>query len=97
MDTRTGKIRQIYIDEMTEFEKRMSFDNRAYSIEDKMVALTGNEVESWEAMGLQQRKGWMRNHPCVCGSGKKFKKCCWDKFSGTGGCDMPEQTNRMFK
>ncbi|MCK5605990.1 SEC-C domain-containing protein [Candidatus Pacearchaeota archaeon] len=21
-------------------------------------------------------KGWMRNKPCLCGSGKKFKKCC---------------------
>ena len=23
--------------------------------------------------------GASRNHPCVCGSTKKFKKCCWDK------------------
>lgn len=22
-------------------------------------------------------KGYNRNHPCPCGSGKKFKKCCW--------------------
>ena len=22
-----------------------------------------------------------RNAPCVCGSGKKFKKCCWYKYS----------------
>ena len=23
-----------------------------------------------------------RNHPCPCGSGKKFKKCCIDKIRG---------------
>jgi len=21
-----------------------------------------------------------RNDPCPCGSGKKYKKCCWPKF-----------------
>lgn len=23
-----------------------------------------------------------RNDPCPCGSGKKFKKCCWGKEKG---------------
>jgi len=23
-----------------------------------------------------------RNEPCPCGSGKKFKKCCWNKTGG---------------
>lgn len=27
----------------------------------------------------KQRKSKYRNKPCPCGSGKKFKKCCWDK------------------
>jgi len=27
------------------------------------------------------RKNHMRNKPCPCGSGKKFKSCCWNKFS----------------
>lgn len=26
-----------------------------------------------------KRKGWMRNQPCPCGSGKKFKQCHWGK------------------
>ena len=25
------------------------------------------------------RKKVSRNAPCPCGSGKKYKKCCWDK------------------
>jgi len=24
-------------------------------------------------------KKYPRNEPCPCGSGKKYKKCCWDK------------------
>jgi len=24
-------------------------------------------------------KGCDRNKPCYCGSGKKYKKCCWIK------------------
>ena len=28
------------------------------------------------------RKNSMRNKPCGCGSGKKFKRCCWNKFNG---------------
>lgn len=23
--------------------------------------------------------GTLRNNPCVCGSGKKYKRCCWGK------------------
>ena len=30
---------------------------------------------------LFSRKNSMRNKPCGCGSGKKFKKCCWNKFN----------------
>lgn len=26
---------------------------------------------------------WGRNWPCVCGSGKKYKKCCIKIFEGT--------------
>jgi SEC-C motif len=30
-----------------------------------------------------------RNHPCSCGSGKKYKKCCWKK-------DIDPDPNRAF-
>jgi uncharacterized protein YecA (UPF0149 family) len=26
-----------------------------------------------------------RNDPCLCGSGKKYKKCCLDKDEARGG------------
>ena len=27
-----------------------------------------------------KNKNRFRNKPCPCGSGKKFKKCCWSKY-----------------
>lgn len=27
------------------------------------------------------RKNWMRNKPCPCGSERKFKKCCWRQYT----------------
>jgi preprotein translocase subunit SecA len=28
---------------------------------------------------INQNKRVSRNDPCPCGSGKKYKDCCWDK------------------
>ena len=41
----------------------------------------GTDLTKIKHMGKQRRRNWMRNQPCVCGSGVKFKKCCWLKFS----------------
>jgi uncharacterized protein YecA (UPF0149 family) len=30
---------------------------------------------------LRKQPKVQRNDPCPCGSGKKFKVCCWDKAS----------------
>jgi hypothetical protein len=32
-------------------------------------------------IAVPRRKTFMRNKPCLCGSGKKFKACCWSKYS----------------
>ncbi len=50
--------------------------------ERKLVPLSDRQFEELKPMGRKQRKGYMRNQPCICGSGKKFKKCCWDTFGG---------------
>lgn len=42
--------------------------------------LTENQYRELEPMNPNQRKNWMRNKPCVCGSGRKFKKCCWSVY-----------------
>ncbi len=54
---------------------------RAADIRQKFVALSDNEVKTMKPLEPRIRKNIMRNKPCPCGSNKKFKKCCWSKFS----------------
>lgn len=77
MDPETGKI----IRENSDFIDALELQIRAKLEEQKknLIPLTEDEAKTCENMGLQQRKGWMRNKPCLCGSGKKFKNCCWNK------------------
>lgn len=45
------------------------------------VPLSDELAKELEPLGGRQRKNYMRNKLCVCGSGKKFKRCCWNKFA----------------
>src|SRR5271166_4382698 len=40
--------------------------------------LSTSHRRGWEEK-VMARKKVSRNAPCPCGSGKKYKKCCWDK------------------
>lgn len=53
----------------------------ARSIEEGLMPIPKDELETIINMNRTQRKNWMRNKPCICGSGKKFKKCCWSKYN----------------
>jgi len=77
MEVNTGHLHFLDEEELNDFTK---ISERAYNEKKKMVEVFEDEVKEFEAMGVQQRKGWMRNKPYPCGSGKKFKKCCWSKF-----------------
>ncbi len=46
-----------------------------------LVPLTEDEYKELKPLTHRKRKNWMRNKQCKCGSGIKFKKCCWSKFS----------------
>jgi len=48
--------------------------------ESHLVPITSTQHKELEPLGELKRKGYMRNQPCVCGSGDKFKKCCWDQY-----------------
>ena len=39
------------------------------------IEIIYNEKRIWK----EKIKGIGRNHKCICGSGKKFKKCCLNK------------------
>jgi len=66
MDCRTGII---YSDEEIEATKKL-FRNHTF----KQM-----EMPPTEAQMKRRPPRVGRNDPCPCGSGKKFKKCCWDK------------------
>ncbi len=46
----------------------------------KFIELSESEFEELEPLDPPQRKNKMRNKPCRCGSGIKFKRCCWSKY-----------------
>ena len=50
-------------------------------LEEGLMAIPKDELEETVNMHRQQRKNWMRNKPCICKSGKKFKQCCWNNYS----------------
>jgi uncharacterized protein YecA (UPF0149 family) len=52
--------------------------------EDQVSILSQSPIEEEPVRSSMKfaRKNSMRNKPCGCGSGKKFKKCCWNKFNG---------------
>ena len=85
MHVPTGEIHQLTKSQEKAFRSELSadeanFDKRLSDTDSKMVALTGKEAKSLMPLQPRQRKNWMRNKPCICGSGKKFKQCCWSKF-----------------
>ena len=47
---------------------------------ERMLQAAQHKLRNPEVMKFHQiRLG--RNEPCPCGSGKKFKKCCWGKLN----------------
>jgi len=51
---------------------------------DNEIILNNKQAKKLRRMSLSKRKNWMRNKSCECGSGKKFKKCCWSSFARKG-------------
>jgi len=44
------------------------------------IQLQGPAKKSTGIKKMTQKKKVGRNDPCPCGSGKKYKKCCWPKY-----------------
>lgn len=73
MDPRTGDIYQIAAENQEALEALMS--------DAKLIPLTDEQYKKLEPVSRPKRKNLMRNQPCVCGSGRKFKRCCWSEFA----------------
>ena len=74
MDCETGKLYSSE-DALKAFEE---MDNLKLK---HLAPLSERQFRVLEPLGCATRKNYMRNQPCVCGSDKKFKRCCWDKYA----------------
>lgn len=83
MDCRTGELKKMSSKDWDKLREEGRLDGLA-PIEEK-------DVKKVASMPIPKRKNWMRNKPCPCGSKKKFKKCCWGKFTDKLVRAMPER------
>jgi len=66
MDCRTGEI--------------LKYDDIKESQAKHMVPISETDLPKLNKMAKKRRISWRKNKPCPCGSGLKFKNCCWDKY-----------------
>jgi len=63
-------------EKLTQVEREAIFEETGK----EMTPLTTRQYDKLLPNTPRQRKNYMRNQSCVCGSGKKFKKCCWSQY-----------------
>lgn len=73
MNVDTGQLYYFDSEEALMKSQRELMEER----QQRLVELSDHDARTLTPMSNGRRKNWMRNQPCVCGSGKKFKKCCW--------------------
>jgi len=71
MQTNDGYLRHLLDDEKGKSPLQLFEEHDLVEVESE------SELKSLKRMSKPQRINKMRNKPCVCGSGKKFKHCCW--------------------
>jgi len=79
MNVDTGEIYNADHDEM--MESLLKHGEMVDDQDKRLLRLTAKQAHTIKPMTKESRKNYMRNQPCVCGSGNKFKKCCWNSYS----------------
>jgi len=77
MDTRTYEIKTEMSEEALQDLRMEAQTQMSNGRRPRMVALSAEESTKLQPYDTPLRKGYLRNKPCPCGSGKKFKKCHW--------------------
>lgn len=78
-----GTLRKVYPLTLTQTQKEnLVKKNKGYFNRDGDFVLFPRGERRFTVDFL--RKGSIRNLPCFCGSGKKYKKCCLEKNIPTG-------------
>lgn len=60
-------------------ELERDIQRRKEQVAESLAHLKSEKTLETSPLTNRRRKNHMRNKPCLCGSGKKFKKCCWSK------------------
>ena len=83
MECNTGTIHQFDGENEAERQRKLDELTAAFSSQHDKKLLPLTEDQAGELMPLPKpmRKNKMRNKPCVCGSGIKFKRCCWNDYA----------------
>lgn len=77
MDCKTGEIHRFADAD----ELKNAMDKLSESEQRQLLELTEKQGQELAPLTPVQRKNNMRNKPCPCGSGSKFKRCCWHKYA----------------
>ena len=72
MEAHSGKIFEFEEASMAAFKRLVA--------QQSLIPLDEPTLEELKPLSPPKRKNLMRNKPCVCGSGKKFKRCCWNNY-----------------
>ena len=60
------------------------------------LIVTTKEPDVIDAENFMSDKRISRNDPCPCGSGKKYKKCCYDRDQGSSETQFPIGTVALY-
>jgi len=85
MNSETGAIRSLQeVAGLSETEQAKFFpidEQDMTSKQKRLMHVSRRDTRSTLGRLRIERRGSFRNKPCPCGSGRKFKKCCWNKVA----------------
>lgn len=68
-------------DEMVEFKAYYVFDGKQHMHHEKSLFLKVNDMWKYVDGEIYEDKvTFLRNEKCICGSGQKYKRCCFTKL-----------------
>ncbi len=83
MDCRTGEILNVNADAARRMmqEEYDRANGGGTGEAGHLTPIAKEDVSKMRRMSKPRRKNYMRNKSCPCGSGDKFKKCCWKLYA----------------
>jgi SEC-C motif-containing protein len=68
-------------DEMVEFKAYYVFEGKQHMHHEKSLFLKVNDMWKYvDGEVYEDKVSFLRNEKCICGSGQKYKRCCFTKL-----------------